>query len=50
MPTIHLKSGNAESIIYKEKLGCGDEYMILVRNYSGKEFRIPKNNIAYIEE
>jgi hypothetical protein len=49
MSRVYLISPPGEMIYFRERLGCGDENAILVKDSDGNEFEIPKSNIAYIE-
>jgi len=49
MSIIHLISPPGEMISCRERLGCSDADMMLVKDSDGNEIRIPKHNIAYIE-
>ena len=50
MPTIHLISPPGVNFTYKEQLGCADETMILIKFHDGRQMKIPKSNIAYLDD
>lgn len=50
MPRVYLIKPEGKFIDYKERVGCSDDSMISVLLYHRQHVRIPKKNIAYIED